>query len=459
MRPPPGREVLSVTELTARIIGSLEKNFPSVWVQGEVGDFTAHSSGHWYFTVKDDKSQLRAVMFKFANRLARFTPEEGMEVLCRGRVSGYAPRGVYQLNVEWMEPRGMGALFLQFEQLKDKLGKEGLFDPARKRPIPRPLKRIAVITSLDGAALQDMLRVLRERDPGIEVLIVPSAVQGAGAAEELAHALAVANLPGTAAAPGRRPLEAIVIGRGGGSLEDLWAFNEELVARAIAASRVPVISAVGHEVDFTISDFVADLRAPTPTAAAEYVAAGREERRQLLAHQLYRMRAAEEGRLEDAALALDALGSRVRDPGHAVLELMMRADELNERSRRAAAGAMETAARSLDGQGRALRAHDPRARNLLMGARLDGLASRAAAAGRARAERAARRLETAGARLTALSPESTLARGFSITRDAKGRVVREASAVAPGDELEVVLWRGGLDATVKRVREDGKEKG
>ncbi|HUT51937.1 MAG TPA: exodeoxyribonuclease VII large subunit [bacterium] len=459
MRAPPGREVMSVSQLTAKIIASLEKSFPAVWVQGEVGDFVGHSSGHWYFNLKDDKAQLRAVMFKFVNRLLRFKPEEGMEVLCRGRVSGYAPRGVYQLNVEWMEPRGLGALYLEFEQLKEKLGKEGLFDPARKRPIPSPLKRIAIITSGDGAALQDMLRILRERDPGIEVLIVPSAVQGPGAAQELARAVELANRPGIAAPPDRRPLEAIVIGRGGGSLEDLWAFNDEVLARAIAASRIPVISAVGHEVDFTIADFVADLRAPTPTAAAEIVAAGREQRGQLLGHQLHRMRSAVARRYEDAAFALDSLGSRLRDPGRAVLDLMMRADELHERTRRAMLAAARIGARAVEAQGRALKAHDPRTRHLLMAARLDGLGSRITSAGMARAQRGYHRLETSGARLSALSPESTLARGFSITRDAAGRVVRDASAVAVGDDLELVLWRGGLDTTVKKIREGGKGNG
>src|ERR1051325_5088234 len=260
------RRALSVSELTAEIKILVENRFVDVWVEGEISNFKRHSSGHWYFSLKDEGATLRCASFRMQNRLIRFTPEDGLSVRARGRLSLYEARGEYQLLVESLEPVGVGALQLAFEQLKRRLDADGLFDIGRKRELPILPRTIGVVTSPTGAALRDIIRVLTRRNEAVNILIAPARVQGEGAAEEIAAAIENLN---------RQPeVEVIIVGGGGGSIEDLWAFNEERVARAIHASRVPVISAVGHETDFTIADFVADLRASTPSAAAEL--AGRE---------------------------------------------------------------------------------------------------------------------------------------------------------------------------------------
>ena len=253
--------VVTVSELNRRIRASLEAGYADIWVEAEISNLRVPSSGHCYLTLKDSSSQLRAVMFRYARKVLRFIPQDGMKVVCFGSINVYEPRGEYQLIIERMEPRGVGALQLAFEQLKNKLAAEGLFDEKRKRPLPFLPQRIGVITSGTGAALRDILQVLCRRFPGLHIRVLPVAVQGEGAAQEIAAAIADANAHAVA--------DVLIVGRGGGSLEDLWAFNEECVARAIYDSAIPVISAVGHEIDFTIADFVADMRAPTPSAAAE----------------------------------------------------------------------------------------------------------------------------------------------------------------------------------------------
>ena len=268
----PSRHIYSVSALTAEVKAVLEDGFSAIWVEGELSNFKHHTSGHMYFTLKDAQAQIRGVMFRGHNRLLRFHPIDGLAVLVSGTVTVYERRGEYQINVEFMEPRGVGALQLAFEQLKAKLEAEGLFDEARKRPLPLLPRRIGIITSPTGAVIRDMLTIIGRRFPGLEVLIHPVAVQGECAAAEVAAALERLGA--------RADLDVLIVARGGGSLEDLWAFNEEGVARAIVASAVPVISAVGHETDVTIADFVADLRAPTPSAAAELVVARRDELRQ-----------------------------------------------------------------------------------------------------------------------------------------------------------------------------------
>src|SRR5499425_3325488 len=257
------RAVLSISELTRRLQETLEERFPAVWVEGEISNFRLYGSGHAYFTLKDDAAQLRTVLFRNRMRRIRFEPGDGLHVLAFGSLEVYAQRGEYQFVVELLEPRGLGALQLAFEQLKARLGAEGLFAESRKRPLPRFPRRIGIVTSPSGAAVRDMLRVIGRRFAGLSIVIAPARVQGDGAAREIAAAIADLNALGD--------VDVIIVGRGGGSLEDLWAFNEEVVAREIAGSKIPVISAVGHEVDVTIADFVADVRAPTPSAAAELV--------------------------------------------------------------------------------------------------------------------------------------------------------------------------------------------
>ncbi len=295
---PPGRRALTVSELTERIQGVLETEFVDVWVEGEVSNLKIAGSGHWYFSLKDEQAQVRAVVWKTDARLVRFRPQDGMKVLARGSVRVYAPRGEYQVAVQVLEPLGKGSLQQAYEDLKEKLEREGLFDPARKRPLPMLPRRIGVVTSPTGAVVRDILRVLSSRYANLEVLVYPALVQGEGAAAEIVQGIRALNRLGG--------LDVIVLARGGGSLEDLWAFNEETVARAIAASRIPTISAVGHETDFTIADFVADLRAATPSAAAERVVQAKVE---LAA----RIAALEERR--DAALRLRLLRTRAAGRG------------------------------------------------------------------------------------------------------------------------------------------------
>jgi exodeoxyribonuclease VII large subunit len=259
----PERAVLTVSALTIELRAVLEERFPAVWVEGEISNFRLYGSGHAYFTLKDAEAQLRCVLFRNRGRRIKFEPADGLHVMAFGSVEVYAQRGEYQLVVELLEPKGLGALQLAFEQLKARLTLEGLFDPARKRELPRFPRKIGIVTSPSGAAIRDMLRVIGRRFGELHIVIAPAKVQGEGAAEEIAQGLRDLNALGD--------VDVIIVGRGGGSLEDLWAFNEEVVARAICASKAPVISAVGHEVDFTIADFVADLRAPTPSAAAELV--------------------------------------------------------------------------------------------------------------------------------------------------------------------------------------------
>jgi exodeoxyribonuclease VII large subunit len=263
------RRILSVSQLVNDVKREIEIRFKDLWVKGEISNLRIPPSGHLYFTLKDSDAQLKAVCFRTQSRLLKFQPEDGMDVIARGSVSVYQPRGEFQLVVELLEPAGRGALQVAFEQLKDRLQKQGFFDPDRKKPLPLFPTRVGVVTSPTGAAIQDILRILNRRNSVVSVLLFPAKVQGAGAAEEVARGIQYLNT--------RRDIDVIIVGRGGGSLEDLWAFNEEIVAQAIYESRIPIISAVGHEIDFTIADFVADLRAPTPSAAAEIVSAARSE--------------------------------------------------------------------------------------------------------------------------------------------------------------------------------------
>ncbi|HET6373117.1 MAG TPA: exodeoxyribonuclease VII large subunit, partial [Candidatus Polarisedimenticolia bacterium] len=269
---------LSISEVNATVRDILEDSFSDVWLQGEISNFKAHSSGHLYFSLKDSKCQINAVMFRGVALHLKFRPNDGLSVLARGRITLYEPRGSYQVNLQWMEPLGQGSLQLAFEELKARLKTEGLFDQDRKKAIPGLPRTVGVVTSPTGAAIRDILRVLERRYAGLRVIIAPCRVQGEGAAAEIAGAIrALDELSSRPADEGGVPIDVVILGRGGGSLEDLWAFNEEIVARAIARSDLPIISAVGHETDFTIADFVADLRAPTPSAAAEMVVKSREE--------------------------------------------------------------------------------------------------------------------------------------------------------------------------------------
>lgn len=315
--------VYRVSEINAAIRELLEGEFSQLWVQGEISNFKAHTSGHFYFSLKDAAAQVNAVMFKGHNRQLKFKPQDGMEVLVRGKVTVYEPRGNYQIFCELMEPVGAGALQIAFDQLKKKLQAEGLFDAAKKRPIPRYPQHVALVTSPTGAAIRDMLNVLRRRFKGLRVTLVPALVQGEQAPSSLVSALAQANR--------LTDVDVIIIGRGGGSMEDLWAFNDESLARAIAGSRIPVISAVGHEVDFTIADFVADLRAPTPSAAAELVVRNSVELIETVATLRRRLTLAMANQIQQWRRQVDNLRRHLIDPQRRLRDLVQRCDELTER--------------------------------------------------------------------------------------------------------------------------------
>jgi exodeoxyribonuclease VII large subunit len=392
------RRVYSVSGLTAEVKAVLEDGFSAIWVEGAV-QLQHHTSGHMYFTLKDAEAQIRAVMFRGSNRRLKFLPKDGLAVLVFGTVTVYERRGEYQITVEFMEPKGVGALQLAFEQLKARLEAEGLFEAARKRPLPRLPRKIGIITSPTGAVIRDMLTIIGRRFPGLAILICPVQVQGEAAAPEIAAALQDLGR--------RSDLDVLIVARGGGSLEDLWAFNQEIVARAIAASPIPVISAVGHETDVTIADFVADLRAPTPSAAAELVVARRDELRQ-------------------------------------------RVDDLMARVLTALEGLMTARRSRVQMLGRHLGVLSPVAQVRRQAERLGGLRQRLVGGwGLARMQRQ-ERLKVLAGKLETLSPLSILARGYSICFSLPGRHVVKAAADAPvGSEVAVRLHRGELHCLVR----------
>ena len=395
----------TVSELTAAIKDLLETAFPAVWVSGEISHFSRPRSGHCYLTLKDEGAQISAVIWRATAARVPFELHDGLEVVCGATLSLYPPHGKYQLVIEEIQPKGIGALELALRQLRDKLAREGLFDPARKRSLPRFVRRIAVITSPTGAAIRDFLEVLRRRWRGADVLVVPVRVQGEGAGREIAAAIEAVNRI-------REPIDCIVVTRGGGSLEDLWAFNEEVVCRAIFASRLPVVSAVGHEIDVSLSDLVADVRALTPSEAAERIVPSAEEIAAQLKHYQTRMTGAVRSQTAWGRSRLENLARHraFRSPLDRVRDLARRIDELELRAGRAIRGQWRTARRAVEG---------------------------------------------AAARLEALSPLAILARGYSLThRAVDGRLIRDAAELAPGDGLRTRFARGQVVSRVERVEPD-----
>ncbi|MEN6407029.1 MAG: exodeoxyribonuclease VII large subunit [Thermoguttaceae bacterium] len=397
---------LSVWELTSQIKDLVESAFPEIWVAGEVSNFARPQSGHCYLTLKDDRAQLRAVMWRGVASRLRFDLHDGLEVICRGRLDLYAPRGTYQLVIEDMMPRGMGALELALRQLREKLAREGLFDPARKRPLPAIVRRVAVVTSPTGAAIRDFLQVLGRRWRGIDVLIVPVRVQGEGAAQEIAAALETVNRLAKKAEGTAGRIDCLVVTRGGGSLEDLWAFNEEPVVRAIADSELPVVSAVGHEIDVTLSDLAADLRALTPSEAAERIAPDADQWTVQLRQIERRMAGALRARAESARNRLDGLTRRTvfRRPFQRIFEWVQRLDQWEARALRAMRGRLRLARQ---------------------------------------------RVDTTAGRLESLSPLAVLKRGYSVTRRVDdGRVIHDAAELSPGQRIATRLARGEVVSQV-----------
>jgi exodeoxyribonuclease VII large subunit len=434
--------VQSVSELTNRIALTLHGEIGLVWVAGELSGCKRSGPGHLWFCLKDESAQLDAVMFRAHTMQLVFEPRDGTEVVVYGRVGFWPERGKLQLYAEHMEPLGLGALRLAFEQLKARLQGEGLFDEARKRPLPRAPRTIGIVTALPGAAIHDMLRGLRDRWPSARVVVRPVRVQGPGAAAEIAQGLAdVQRLP---------DVEVVIVGRGGGSLEDLWAFNEEIVARAIVACRVPVVSAVGHEVDFTIADFVADARAPTPTAAAALVVPDRRELRGHLAHSRERLRGGLVRLLRTTSARLDGLERRLGDPRRRVADVVLRVDDLGTRARAALVRRVKWDRRELARLSAELDRHRPSARVAAERARLDRAAERLRRTIERGLQRARTDLAHEAARLQAFSPLACLARGYAIVRkeDATATIVSDAATLAPGEPVRIVLARGRAKAHI-----------
>jgi exodeoxyribonuclease VII large subunit len=390
--------ILTVTQLTAQIKTLLEGTFPDVWVEGEISNLSIPQSGHAYFTLKDDQSQIRVVLFRSSQRFLKFTLQHGIQIICRGRVSVYEPRGEYQFIVDYIEPKGVGALQLAFEQLKERLGKEGLFDLEHKKPLPVLPRRIGIITSPTGAAIRDMLRVIKRRHPKIHILIYPVPVQGIDAAPAIVAALQYFNREQNA--------DVLIAGRGGGSLEDLWAFNEESVARAIYDSRIPVISAVGHETDYTIADFVADMRAPTPSAAAEIVVKSEES-------------------FEESILSFES--RLIRNMKH---KLILMRSSVREYVRLLS---------------------DPRRRLERYSQRVDELVHRIALELQHHLQRDRARLSAVAGGLDHLNPLGILSRGYSITRKHPGgTILKDARDAQPGDVISTTLHKGAVWSRVER---------
>ncbi len=438
----PRRRIFSVIELNAAIRAALDAEFRDVWVTGEISGLKLAPSGHYYFTLKERDAQVKCVAFRFAHRYWKFKPRDGLAVLARGRVDVYEARGEYQLLVETLEPQGIGALQLAFEQLKKKLSEEGLFEAARKRPLPRFPRRIGIVTSPRGAAIADMVNILSRRFPGLHIRLFPAAVQGEGSPEEVVRGIQYFSRAKWA--------DVVIVGRGGGSLEDLWTFNEEGVARAIAACAVPVVSAVGHETDVTIADFVADLRAATPSAAAEMVICTREELLERIG--LARTKSVQALRYRlamlDRRLRLQGIDRALSGLQRRVGRGLQRVDELDYRLR-------ERIRAALEARGRARRLLETRVQRFDVRPRLAGDRRRMEAAHRAVLEsvrlRLARRrgaLEQLTAKLSQLSPLRVLERGYAIVSTASG-IVKDPAAALPGTPIHVRLANGELDARVE----------
>jgi exodeoxyribonuclease VII large subunit len=439
---PPDRRIWTVRDLVAAVRTHIEREYGDTWVEGEISNFRAHDSGHLYFTLKDQNSQIRAVMFRSQARLLRFRPENGMQVVLRGRVTIYEDRGELQISAEYLEPKGAGALQVAFEQLKAKLEAEGLFEAARKKPIPTLPRRIGIVTSPQAAALRDILNILLRRHHTAGVLIFPAQVQGETAGAEVSAGIRYFNQA--------RSVDVIIVARGGGSAEDLAAFNNEALARVVAASEIPVISAVGHETDFTIIDFVADLRAPTPSAAAELVIRSRQEvedqaeglRQRLVRAVRYRLLM---GRQALTEVAQHGAFARMVD---LINRRQQKLDDLNNRLERAERQMIEKHRRRLEAAGAAVRHYD--VRRMLIGIRreLDSHVAALAATARTLLLRHRGTLNQLAGQLEALSPLAILDRGYALVFDSSGALLKDAAQVKTGDEISARLAKGTVTATV-----------
>ncbi len=440
----PQPTIISVSELNRQVKSVVEKNFPLQWVGGEISNLTRAASGHWYFSLKDASAQVRCVMFRHKNALLDWVPTEGSQVEVRALVTLYEARGEFQLTVESMRRAGLGALFEAYEKLKAKLNAEGLFDPARKKPLPQLPKQIGIVTSTAAAALRDVLTTLARRMPNIPVVIYPTPVQGEGAAEKIAGAIYAANK--------RDECDVLILCRGGGSIEDLWQFNDERVARAIAHSHIPMVSGVGHETDFTIADFVADRRAPTPTAAAEMVTPdGEALRRQLTQLQSRRARQIQ-SQLENTMQQLDHLSQLLLSPTEKIARDNARLSQLGNRLRQASSRNMEQARwRWLHAQ-QNFTAATPLLEILL--GNQQQLARRLQRGSAALLQHRRSGLASLDAQLSHLNPQAVLQRGYSMVQNSKGEIVRSAKNIFVNDTIRITFAEGQADAKITEKYRD-----
>ena len=445
--PPSGtdnRNILTVSQLNRLARNLLEESFPAVLVAGEISNLAMPSSGHWYLTLKDEQAQIRCAMFRNRNMLLRFKPKDGIQVVVKARLSLYEGRGDYQLIVEYMELAGAGALQRAFELLKAKLLHEGLFDAGRKRPLPALPRHVAVITSPSGAAVRDIISVFRRRFPGTQLTIVPVTVQGEQSAAELVDALATVN----ARRGCLHDVDVIILARGGGSLEDLWSFNNEGLARAIVASLLPVVSAVGHETDFTIADFVSDMRAATPSAAAELLSPHQDEYKQLLQGQLRKLRMSMTQRLQELQLQCKGFARRLRHPGRRLQEQAQRLDGLELRARRALHASLQQTRHRLALVRAGLLRHSPDAALAQRRQQTTFLGQRLHAALRAMLQHKAQALREQGHALHTVSPLATLARGYAIVTQGDA-VLTSYEQTQPGATIHTRLAHGVLLSKVE----------
>ncbi len=441
------RRIYGVSELNAAVQNLFEDRFRGIWVEGEISNCRPATSGHFYFSLKDANSQVKCALFKGAARFVKFKPQDGMKVLARGNLEVYEARGEYQLIVEALEPQGVGALQIAFEQLKKKLAAEGLFAPESKRPLPTLPRRLGIVTSTAGAVLRDILQIVERRFPGLHIRVFPALVQGEGSIEQVCAGLAHFSAGGWA--------DVVIVARGGGSLEDLWTFNEEAVARAIRASKVPVVSAIGHETDFTIADFVADLRAPTPSAAAELIICTKESLLDSIAAQNAKMLQALRYRFAMCGRALHERGvDRAATIMHrAITRRSQRVDELEFGLRRCMQSLLDTRARRLREATQRLQANDLRLK--LAQGKHSGqtLHERMIRTMKDRLWQSRRQYESLDLHLRQLSPLAVLNRGYAIVQNPQGQALRSASETGPGEDLSVRLSRGRLNVTVTRTHD------
>lgn len=430
--------VISVSELNRLARLAVERALPVAWIGGEISNLTRAPSGHWYFTLKDSNAAVRCAMFRNRNQFLDWRPENGMQVEVRAQATLYEPRGEFQLTVEAMRRAGLGALFEAFQRLKEKLEREGLFDSSRKRPLPEQPGCIGVVTSPKAAALRDVLTTLRRRWPLAKVVLYPTQVQGQGAAQQIAGAIRAAGDQGGC--------EVLLVVRGGGSIEDLWAFNEEPVARAIAASPVPVVSGVGHETDFTIADFAADVRAPTPTGAAQLATPDGAELRRTVAGLGQALRLAMRRRTDYLGQRLDGLSQRLQHPRARLDNQARHLAHLNRRLILAKQSRLARARLYLERLGDRLAANAPRPDLELV--RIDEWQRRLAYLYRTGLQRRAERLASLAAQLSHLNPQAILERGYGIVRNAKGEILRDSAQATEGEDISVTLAKGGFDARV-----------